>query len=769
MKFDQSKRLIQISGPFASDEVCAISFSANEAISRLFSCRLQFLCSNLDLVGKNIIGQKITVEIQRIQYDGSELESRFFNGYVSRLSGSEMTTAQTEEYRTYEVEIVPWLWFLTQTSTCHTFFPDQPSKSIKSIIESVFNRSYHESGQWSIEAQGIENVRVEQCVQYRETDFNFVSRILEQYGVYYYFEHSQDDHKLILCDKPNYPSCLDKEVKYRLNQDSVAADGITSWERQYQFASGKYAHTDYNFEKATENLDAKSPKISAEQTSDVDNYELFDYPGEYSVKGNGDTEARIRQEEEEVGHDQVQGTSKCRGFCAGFKFNLTEHLNPKQKKRESGEYLLTSVQHNASQRFDKIGTNARYSNSYTCIPANLSFRPSRITPKPIISGVQTGVVTGPDSEEIYTDKYGRVKVLFHWDRVTRGVQKKINGNCSCWVRVAQHMAGRKYGFMSIPRIGQEVVVEFLEGDPDRPLITGSVYNSDQPPHYDPEEHKTRTYLKTNTSLGGDGFNELMFEDLADKEMIFMHAERNMDVRVLNNSTETIHNSRYEIVGEGLYDHQIEGSFDGGDFSQMVTRDKFSLVLRDQHDHIEGTYKLMVGNGSNDNSPSDPGVVDFVIEDIWRSSVGEGGSHRTIEGDENGAINGSKSTAVKGDFAHSSQSYSSETKMNTDMKAGMDFAIEGGMNVHTKSGMTTVIEGGMGVTLKCGGNFVSLTPAGIFIKGPLVGINSGGAAGSGPGCSPVSPTAPEEPEEAAPMGKATFRSHNEKTGMKSRRD
>jgi type VI secretion system secreted protein VgrG len=336
------------------------------------------------------------------------------------------------------------------------------------------------------------------------------------------------------------------------------------------------------------------------------------------------------------------------------------------------------------------------------------------------------------------------------------------------------MAGRKWGFMAIPRIGQEVVVEFLEGDPDRPLIVGSVYNSDQMPHYDPKEHKTRTYFKTNSTKGGDGFNELMFEDQADKEMVFIHAERNMDVRVKNNSTETIVGNRYQRIG-----WEKDGK-KSGDQSELVWQDKHLNIKRNQVEKIEGNLMLTVGHGEADM----PGEVDFEFEKIWRIKVGEGGRHTSIGGHDNKEIGGSKSLLVKGDLVYQADNsmnfdaatdfnnkagmnYSLDAGMDINAKAGMMYNMEAGMNMHLKSGLSMVIESGLGLCLKVGGSFITINPAGIFISGPMVMINSGGAALSGPGCSPTSPYTPEQPDEAKqaePMDPPM--SHDEKTGQKS---
>ncbi len=719
MKFDQSNRLIKISGPFGETEVCAISFSADETISRLPSFSLDFLALNLKLTGKDIIGKNITVEIQRFDDDGKTIGSRFFNGYVSRLIGGELTTEQTMIYRGYHVEIVPWLWFLTQSSNCHIFFPDQKEKTILDIVEEVFKREYHVQPKWdSADASLLKSRKVEHCVQYRETDFNFISRILEQYGVHYFFKHANGEHAMVLSDKASYPTCEESKVDYMRQTLLIKDNCVTSWEHHFEFVSGKFAQTDYNFEDALDNLETKSPKVSAEVAPDVTSYEIYDYPGEYKAKSDGDKESRIRQEEEEVPHNRVDGASTCKTFCAGHKFELGTHPDDKLKSLELGEYLITSIRHRANQPYTSgTGAHIKYSNDFSCIPAKYAFRPARVTPKPIISGVQTGVVTGPKGEEIYTDEFGRVKVFFHWDRETRKTKNSEGENCSCWIRVAQTMAGRKWGSMWIPRVGQEVVVEFLEGDPDQPLVVGSVYNSDQMPHYDPTEHKTRSYFKTNSTKGGDGFNELMFEDLANEEMIFIHAEKDLDTRVKNCSRK----------------------------------------------HVGGNMHLIVGRDDAD----DGGEVHIDIENKLKRSVGPHGIEFTNEGDELKQTCGSQHLTVDGDWNSRATNISQDAGQQFHSRSGMDYAIEAGKDMHIKSAIALVVESGMNLTLKVGGSSIVIDSMGVTIKGGIVtidggmtNINSGPGSppSSGPGCSPTSPTEPEiaKPQEA----------HREAGGQKS---
>lgn len=725
MPFDQKTRSLRIkaSDLGADDQMILTSFSASESISRLFSFQIEFLSLNLNLAPDKVIGKSVTIEVaEKNVGDRGDADVRYFHGYVSRFSAGSAAPEKGPDGaagRIYTAEIVPWVWFLTQKAQSHIFFPDKSEKSVHDVIEEVLNRPVHtDKSNWEFKgAADLKSRMMEHCVQYRETDFNFVSRILEQFGAYYYFEHSDGDHKLIISTNPTTAKCKESEVEFRRNDQR----SIKSWLHSFEFVTGNYEHADYNFETPLDNLKTDSPKVGQLVPASAD-YTVYDYPGEFSDKGVGKDEARIRQEEEEVPHSTIQGTSGYRSFSTGHKFKLTYHPEEdgsfvKGDRGEKGEYMLTAVHHHASEPY-LDGGGTEYSNSFSCIPAAVRFRPPRITPKPIVSGIQTAVVTGPSGEEIYTDKYGRIKVFFHWDRETRDIKDSQGENCSCWVRVAQGMAGREYGFMALPRIGQEVVIDFLEGDPDRPLCVGSVYNADQMPHYNPEEHKTRTYFKTNSSPGGDGFNELFFEDKADEEMIFLHAEKNYDRRVKNHSTE----------------------------------------------HIGGNMHLIVGNDEADEG----GEVEIDIEKKLMRSVGADGIEFTNEGDEKKLTEGSQHLSVSGDWNAVANNISAEAKMDTNSKAGMNYAMEAGMNMHIKAGMALVIESGMQLTLKVGGNSVVIDPAGVSItssalvtiNGTMVNINSGpgSPAGSGSGCSPATP---EEPEAAEPN-----EAHREESGQKS---
>ena len=442
---------------------------------------------------------------------------------MSRFSAGDESHGQ----RGYAAEVVPWLWFLTQTANCRIF----QKKTVKDIIEKVFkDRGFTD---FEMELKGSHKTW-EYCVQYRETDFNFVSRLMEQEGIFYYFRHTADKHLLVLADqKGAYKDCVEKEVDFPTDYSGIAVkDHITSWEHRWEFRPGKWAQTDYNFETPSDALLAQT------QTSiplpDAKKFEVFDYPGEYAKKSDGDAEIKLRMEVEEAKYDVVHGASICPTFTPGHKFTVKSHPCSSEKNKT---FVITSIGHSATEP-KSYGTGdssvgRAYSNSFTCIPDKVPFRPARITPKPVVSGIQTAVVVGPKGEEIDVDKYGRVKVQFFWDR-----EGKKDENSSSWIRVAQNWAGKQWGMVFHPRIGQEVIVDFLEGDPDRPLIIGRVYNDEQMPPYTLPSEKTQSGIKSRSTQQGESahFNELRFEDKKGEEEVYFHAEKDFQRVVENNDT-----------------------------------------------------------------------------------------------------------------------------------------------------------------------------------------------------------------------------------------
>lgn len=582
--YTQQTRGLQLTTPLGPDALLLTSMSGEEQMSRLFSYELRMLAENDSIQPNDIVGKKVTFSVEHADGD-----KRYFNGMVNRFAYLG-TGDRLSEYR---AQVVPWLWFLTLTSNCRIF----QNKSVPDIIKAVFDKLGFSDYEVTMQGQ---HPTWDYCVQYRETDFNFVSRLMEQEGIFYFFRHEEGKHTLVVADqKSSYQDCKDNEVKFEFNLGGPDPfDQITSWEHQYEFRTGKWSQTDYNFE--TPALDLKTNSPTTVSLPGISKYEMYDYPGEYEKKNDGDSETKLRMEAEEVGYNTVHGTSYCRSFTPGGKFKLQKH----HAAGEEGKgYVVTGVRHWAGVGGTYVSgggsSESGYGNAFTCIPDSVVFRPARVTPKPYVHGAQTALVVGPSGEEIYPDKYGRVKVQFYWDR-----EGKKDENSSCWIRVAHPWSGKQWGMVSIPRVGQEVVVSYLEGDPDRPLITGMVYNAETMPPYTLPDNKTQTGIKTRSTMkgGSDNFNELRFEDKKSSEEIYFHAEKDFNRVVENNDTLKVGSSKADDGSQTIeiWKNRTETVKTG---NELVTIEQGNRTVNvnqgnDTHEIKQGNRSVLIDMGND---------------------------------------------------------------------------------------------------------------------------------------------------------------------------
>ena len=529
----QAGRLIRIYTPLGDDAVVPRSFEGSEEISRLFEYRIELASGNGAISPQDLVGKRVTLAI--LQFDTQT--ERYFDGFVSHFAKLPRR-APHRNFFEYEIKIVPWLWFLTRTTNCRIF----QEMSVPDVIEKIF-QEFGFTDCFQPQLSGTHNPWT-YCVQYRETAFDFVSRLMEKEGIFYFFKHEKGKHTMVLADKNSVHQNCDYQSNVRMEPamgHTRDQDTVHLWERHYQYQSGKWAQTDYNFETPTTSL--LTNDVTVLQIENSQKYELFDYPGEYDNKGDGESLTKLRMEEEEIGFDTARGESDCRSFASGFKFTLQNH----EQKDQNQTYVLLSVTHRADQGALYGGESqqvASYQNNFECFPASVQFRFGQNTPCPIVHGTQTAVVVGPSKEEIYTDQYGRVKVQFFWDRLGQKDE-----NSSCWIRVSHPWAGKNYGAVWTPRIGQEVVVDFLEGNPDRPLIVGRVYNEQQGVPYTLPDNSTQSGFKSRSSKGGgtSDYNELRFEDKTGSEEIHIQAQKDMTILVKNDETRTVQHDRTKTV------------------------------------------------------------------------------------------------------------------------------------------------------------------------------------------------------------------------------
>ncbi|MCL6503579.1 MAG: type VI secretion system tip protein VgrG [Pirellulales bacterium] len=600
----QAKRPLAVHTPLGPDAVLLVGFSGTEGISQLFSFELELIAANTTNVAfDKLLGQGITVELE-LPGGGK----RYFHGICVRVAQGERGV----DFTSYRMEIAPQLWRLTRRAQSRIFQHVTVPDILKKVLEGL---------DVSFELQGRFEPR-DFCVQYRETDFNFASRLMEEEGIYYFFKHSNGAHQMVVADAASsYPDVpgSSRIIFEQLLGGFRNEDRIYAWEKVQELRSGKYTLWDHCFELPHKHLEAEKTIQESVQVGTVthklklgnnESLEIFDWPGEYAQRfdgidaGGGEQPAELgkifqdnkrtvelRMQEEAAHSILIRGASACRQLTSGHKFTLERHFNA------NGEYVLVSVRHMASLRGGyqaQGGEGWQYENTFTCIPTALPYRPPRLTPKPVVHGTQTAVVVGPPGEEIFTDKYGRIKVQFHWDR-----EGKNDANSACWLRVATPWAGKQWGMIHIPRVGHEVVVGFEGGDPDLPIVLGSVYNADHIPPYELPKNKTQSGLKTRSSPRGGtaNFNELRFEDKKGSEDIYFHAEKDFhrvvenddDLQVGHDQTITIKNHRTETVEEGNESVTIKKG------NRTVTLD----MGNDTHQLKQGNRNVLLDMGNDD--------------------------------------------------------------------------------------------------------------------------------------------------------------------------
>jgi type VI secretion system secreted protein VgrG len=571
----QLDRLITLTTPLGPDVLLVESLEGSEAISSLFHFEL-VLVSEKNIAASDLVGQRLT-----FSFELAGGKQRHVNGFVSRFAQGDVDRRVAHYY----AEVVPWLWFLTRTTDCRIF----QRKNVPDIIQQIFKDLGFTD--FKLHLQGRYEPR-EYCVQYRETDFNFVSRLMEEEGIFYYFEHTDRKHTLVLADAAVHQPCpYQPQARYDyVHGGKKDQDTITRWHLEEVYRPGKYTLTDYYFETPSNDLKVSVP--SRIKTSGNGKFEIYDYPGYFAKRFDGDDKAdkirpdgertaKLGMQGEEALHKVVSGAGNCRAFVPGYKFELTEHC----RANFNGPYVLTEVSHAATNNLGD-GEGASYDNTFTCIPAAVTFRPTRTTPKPVVHGSQTAVVVGVKGAEIDCDKYGRVMAQFHWDR-----EGKKDENSSCWIRVGTPWAGKQWGLIHIPRIGQEVIVHFLEGDPDQPIIIGSVYNAEQMPPYGLPGSKTQSGIMTRSSLGGSpaNFNEICFEDKKGSEFIYVRAEKDYVGTVEHDEVKWVGHDRWEEVDN---DRDL---IVGRDKHEKVVRNKSIKVMGQHSESIDGTMDIMVGS------------------------------------------------------------------------------------------------------------------------------------------------------------------------------
>ena len=687
IQLNQENRQARIDTPLGEDVLLLQQFSGTEALSQDYQYTMTVLSEDPSIDGNALVGKRISATY--IDEDG---RSRHFNGFVSRFEYNQQVEEPVKA-TSYTLEMVPWLWFLRHNTDCQIFQEMTAPDIIKQIFQEL---GYNDFRQELTESYSTR----EYCVQYRESDFNFVTRLMEEEGIFFYFEHTKDKHTLVMCDSPaGYYNLDETEVQYTpLGQTTVKQ--LSSWRHVYEFRPGKIAQKDFNFKKPTDGLVTdQTSQIAFEGSSKL---EVFEYPGLYDEGDKGSRLTKVRMEEIEADHDHVVGSGFYLNFAPGGKFDVHKHSRPSEEGRS---YAIVEV-HTAFRSnlgFESYGGDD-FENEFKCIPAETAYRPPRATAKPVVEGPQTAIVT-TDGQEIVVDEHARVKVQFHWDRYG---QKDVNS--SCWIRVSQVHAGKGWGMIDIPRQHEEVIVSFLDGDPDRPIITGRVYNGDNQPPFglkgagNNAKNKTRRGNSTK-SYEADGFNEMTMDDTEGEEQIRIHAQYDMNTTVLNDQTLDVGNDRTKNIGNN------EVMAIGNDQSLSVDNDRTNEVTNNHSETVGNNQDISIGVNQTTTVGADQSTTvganySLTVANAVSSECGSSSSF---------TIGDSAETLVAGDS-------SEQVGMKKDVVVGTELSQSAGMEVKISAGMKVTIEAGATLELKCGASSIKLNPGMVIISGPLVKIN-----------------------------------------------
>lgn len=702
----QQNRLFYFDSPLGEDTLLVNKFSGTEKMSELFHFELELVSADFTIQTEQMLGRNVTVGIRHL--DGQNF--RYFNGHVSKFA----PVQHDGRLAYYHAEMVPWLWFLSLTQGCHIY----QEMTLVEVIQKTFERYGYQDYNFNVTDR---HKPWENCCQYQESAFAFVSRLLEIEGMYYFFRHEKGKHTLMIVDHMSkHTPCPDQSTYYYEHQVGEGAlrreDTIFSSNLRKVVKPNKYAHKDYNFKIPQNPLEITK---FVERDTGVDReLEVYDYPGEYELPGDVTDWGDLRMEEQEHDHTMAEGTGSGRSMLPGYRFQLKAH----DRTEQNIDYLLVSVTHKGQEGSFVAGADAQiaeYSNSYVAMPSSVQFRPTMKTDEPKIASTQTAFVVGPPGEEIYTDEWGRVRVKFHWDR-RPGDE---NGNSSCWIRVMQPWAGPYYGQIWIPRVGMEVVITFLDGDPDRPLITGCVYHQNNRPPYPLPANKEWNGIKTRSTKGGtvDNYNEIRLVDSIGNELFRMQAEKDLHIFVKNDRSEYILHDRFLDVG--------------GDKHERIDGTKYTGVAGDSQESVDGDVKVKVGGDATLSVGGDQ------TEEI------DGDKSITIDGDQTEEVQGDKNMTVDGDFSEDIQGDTSiHNGGDYDHKVDGDGKLTAAGDLHIKASGKLVIEADGDLTVKAGDAFIKIADGIITIQGKKIMLNCGGSGDDAEEADPDDPDTPDGPDD-----------------------
>jgi type VI secretion system secreted protein VgrG len=651
--FSQKNSVISVATPFGPDTLLLDTFQGMEAISQPFRFTLAMRASDSGLDPSTIVGAAITVK-----FAVPKGPVRYFNGIVSRF----MHTGSNNAFASYSAEMVPTLWLLT-LSRDRVIYQNKTAPDIVKAVLGEFGVIFDAKLTATYGSR-------EYCVQYDETAFDFISRLMEEEGIFYFFTFIDGGHTMVLADASSaHAPCIDAtNLKYFPDQGGRRRmDVVNQFEFENRLVSQKFEYSDYNYLTPGTALLTEVAGVKGKGKH-------FEFPGKHAVAADGKQRATVRSEASQNQSATCRGTSYCYPLTAGTKFNLADH----PRSALNTALVLRSVTHWASL--------VQYCNAFEAFPETVAFRTPRQTLLPRVSGSQTAMVVGPSGEEIWTDEHGRVKVQFHWDRM--GVKDE---NSSCWVRVSQSWAGTGWGGLFLPRIGQEVVISFVDGDPDRPLVTGCVYNADNKTPVALPAMQTQSTLKSRSSKEGVAGNELRMEDKKDAEELYLHAQKDMKIDIENDLTTILH--------EGAETHTLEK----GDRTVDVQTGK-------ETHSVKGTRELTVTGNETHTNKAD-----------YKQAV-TGNYELKVTG--NLVIDVSGSITIKAGSSMSSKAgttLANESGTSLTNKAGTDLTNQAGTGLKNKAGTTLDNEGAM-VNSKASATQTVDGGGMLTLKGGMVKIN-----------------------------------------------
>ncbi|RWE97590.1 type VI secretion system tip protein VgrG [Mesorhizobium sp.] len=720
-----NERATVVQTPVGADLLTFTHLVGRDEISRCLAYTVGFVSSSPEIDPLKMLGGAVSVE-------GESDPKRWFSGHVSEFR----LTRIEDRLAYYEAVIRPWLWFLGNTTDCRIF----QNMSVIEIVEEIFSK--YSTAKFEKRLQGSYPPR-EYCVQYDETDLDFVQRLLEHEGILYFFEHDEGKHTLVLADAMNKlkPAPGYEKVPYHFEGQGSRRDVeyITEWIPGSSVRPGAYVHTDYDFKKPGADLMAKSAQPFSHKLAAGENYRQ---PGAHLEVGRGDSLAAIRREEIQAVHQRIAAVGTVRGLYSGCTFKLDGFPRDDQNQ----EYLVVSAEYRLFDPGYRAHADVESENFKVILgvaPTALAYRPPRVTTRPIMRGPQTATVVGPSGEEIFTDKYARVKVQFHWDRLGKKDQ-----NSSCFVRVSQTWAGSGWGFIQIPRIGQEVIVDFIEGDPDLPIITGRVYNASQMPPYGLPGSATQSGWKSDSSKGGGGYNELMFEDKAGSELVNFQAQKDHNLLIKNDRTKLVQHDQSDRIDHDAK-HSVGHNLDedvGNNKTVKVGVDQTTNIGNNDTETVGVDRSLTVGSnetigiGSNStetigaNHTQTVAIVQTITVGAARVDSVGAAETRSVGAVQTNQIGASRSMTVGAGQSHSigssdtwkigaSQNISIAADQNKKVGGGQNFEIGKGRKL--KIGADDATDVGGGHTLKVGkSSAVDVANDGSFKIGKDFAIDAG---------------------------------------------